>query len=163
MSQGTENVLLLQCLNKRALKFIRHQIAALRIRTNLQGVQNFVGGHLAPHSVPKGAAVFRRGPACLFLTGRSRRLARQRGIDRFGKLRVQRGLSLQAINLFAEVYYIGFHLFIGGHILSGQQAIGPALGIQKSLSSFPRLSPFLTQLQRLGRLFLFGFRMGQLI
>ena len=149
MGQCAENVLLLQCLHQSALKFIRHQIAALRVRTDLQGVQNLVGRHLAAHGVPERTAVFRRGAASLFLTGRGRRLARQRGVDRLRKLRIQSGLPFQTVNLLAEIYYIGLHLFIGRHILGGQQAIRTTLGIQKSLRRFPRLCPLLAQFQNL--------------
>ena len=149
MGQCAENVLLLQCLHQSTLKFIRHQIAALRVRTDLQGVHNLVGRHLAAHSVPERASVFRRGAASLFLTGRSRRLASQRGVDRLRKLRIQSGLPFQTVNLLAEIYHIGLHFFIGRYILGGQQAIGPALGIQKSLRGLPRLGTFLTQFQNL--------------
>ena len=142
MGQSTENVLLLQCLNERALKFIRHQVAALGVRTHLQGVQNLVGRHFAAHGVPERSAVFRRGAASLFLSGGGRRLARQRGVDRLRKLRIQSGLPFQTVDLLAEIYHIGLHLFIGRHILGGQQAIGTTLGIEESLRRFHAFARF---------------------
>ena len=149
MGQSTENVLFLQCLNERMLKFIRHKVSALGIRTHLQGVQNLVAGHFASHGVPEGFPVFHRGAARLFLAAGRSGLAGDRGIDGLRKLRIQSGLPFQTVDLLAEVHHIGLHLVIGRHILGGQKAVGPALGIQKSLGSFPRLRTFLTQFQNL--------------
>ena len=118
------------------------------VRVSISWWRLMDSNHRPPaHGVPERTAVFRRGAASLFLTSRGRRLARQRGVDRLRKLRIQSGLPFQTVNLLAEIYYIGLHLFIGRHILGGQQAIRTTLGIQKSLRRFPRLCPLLAQFQ----------------
>ena len=146
-SQGAEKVLLLQTLNESAFKLVGHQVAAFGVGTDLQGVAHIIEVLLA-HSIPECLTIFIGGTAGLFLAAHScAGLIGDGAAGGLGQLKVNRSLTLQPVDLFAERHHIGLHLVIGGGILRREQAVAATLGVEECLSSFPRLCALLTQFQ----------------
>ena len=147
-AQGTEDIFLLKTLHQGALVLIRHEIATLGVSADLQGVHDGRAGRAVPDHAPEGIPVLIRGAALLLSSG-SGGTGNQRRGGGLIHLTVDRGLTLQTLDFFAEGNHIGLHLFIGGVVFSGDHAVFTAMAVQEGLGLVPQVSALFTQSKNL--------------
>ena len=140
-----EYILLFQCFHQGALIFVRHQIAALGIRTNLQRIHHRGHRSLGTHHVPEVLAVLIGGAPGLCILLAAHGFTRQGLVHRAVQFCLQRLLTFQAGDLLAQVGDLLLHAGIGGVILGGQDALIVSVGIQKGFRSFPGFGALLAQ------------------
>ena len=147
MGKLPEDVLLFQSLHQSALILVRHQEAALGIRTDAERVHHMGHGDFGAHSVPEVGAVLVRGTARPVLRSASQGPGREGAGGGLGQLGVHRLLPLQTGDLLSQISDVLLHAGVGGVILGGQDAFLVAVAVQESLCSLPCLGPFLSQFQ----------------
>jgi len=113
MSDFSEDVFFFQRFHKRLFKLIRSQIAALGVRTDLQGVRN--NSVLLSHKIPEVTLVGITAPAGLVFLG-LHRVCHHRTAGRLVKLHVHVPLAFQAVDFFSKIDDFLFHLFVGGRV-----------------------------------------------
>ncbi len=126
-------------------KFIRHKIAALGIRTHLQGILH-IEEVLPPHGVPERPPVIVRCPARLFPPHPGWLL----GLLVMGsEVGLFSSASMAACRPGARSPSqdppLLFPSFIGGGVLCGKQPVLAALAVEELLCRLPCLCPFFPQ------------------
>lgn len=110
--QAAEEVLFLELVDELMLEFIRHQIAAIGIRANAQGVL-YINEVLMADAVPESLTIGIGRTAFLFcsILACAREFS-NRHRCRLGQLGIKLLLAFQAVDFLAEIYYIRFHLVV---------------------------------------------------
>ena len=117
--EGTENVLFLECVDQSTLEFVRREISAFAVCTDLKRIDHIITRILRAHDVPERFPIFIGSTAGLRINATSGRLVGQRIGGGLAQLRIQSSLALQPIDFLAEVHDVSFHLIVGRHVLSG--------------------------------------------
>ena len=113
MSKLSEDVFFFQGFYQSPFKFIRGQITALGVGSDLQGIGN--RGILLSHKVPEVPLISvtsSAGLVFLVLHG----VSHHRTADRFTKLHVHVSLAFEPVDFFSEVYNFLFHLFVSRRV-----------------------------------------------
>ena len=143
--QAAEEIFFLEFVNELMFEFIRHQIAAIGIRTNTQGILH-IDKVLMTDAVPEGFLVSIGCTAFLFLSLVSyARLFYNRRRSRLSHLGIQPLLAFQAVDFFSQVHHIFFHLVVPGRVFSGNHTVIIAHRIQEILGGFPEVLSLFTQ------------------
>jgi len=147
VTQLTEDVLFLQCLNQSSVILFRYKVTAVGIHALLENIGHVteVGTESLEHTVLVG---IRSTSGLCLLTVHSlavHRLFCNRSRGRLGKLGIHSGHSFHTLNFSTEVLNLLLHLCIGLCILIGKQTVLVALGFHKCLCSLPSLVTLFAQ------------------
>ena len=143
--QAAEEVFFLQLVDELVFEFIRHQVTAIGIGACTQGVL-YIDEVLMADAVPESLTIGIGRTAFLFcsiLTCAREFGNRCRG--RLCQLGIELLLAFQAVNFFAEVHHICFHLVVASRVFRRHHAVLITDGIQKILGGIPQILAFLTQ------------------
>lgn len=143
--QAAEEILFLELVDELVFEFVRYQIATISIGACTQGVL-YINEVLMADAVPESLTIGIRRTAFLFcsILACAREFS-NRCSSGLGKLGVELLLAFQAVDFFAEIYYIRFHLVVASRIFCRDHAIFITDGIQKILGGIPEVLAFLTQ------------------
>lgn len=145
LGKGTDDVLLLKSGHDVALEILRHEVAAVSVRT--------LGQHVVNENLAAKVAV----EVLLVGIGRMSGLVGLDGRSPFGSLgdRLVHGLvqfrfdgvpALHALDLVGEAVQVMLHLGVGGVILRGKDAHVVPVGIEESLHRVPQLGSLVSHL-----------------
>ena len=143
--QAAEEVLFLELVDELMLESIRHQVAAIGIRTNAQGVL-YINEVLMADAVPEGFLVSHGCTAFLFrglVAGTG--LFRDGRRCRLGQLGIELLLAFQAVDFLAQIHHIRFYLVIPGCIFCRYHAVLIAGRIQEGFRRIPEVLALLAQ------------------
>ena len=143
LGELAEDVLFLERVDERVLELVRHEVAAVPVRADLEHVAHGGRNLAAAHGVPEGFFVCVRRP-------RHRQFRRRCGLRRLDKRRGRRtvqlvfdfSLALETADFLPEILDVLFHGRVGGIILSREDALLIAAGVEKCLGAFPGLGTF---------------------
>ncbi|CDB92783.1 unknown [Acidaminococcus intestini CAG:325] len=143
--QTAEKVLFLELVDELMLEFIRHQVTAICIRANAQGVLH-IDEVLMADAVPEGFLVGHGCTAFLFRglvpgTG----LFRDGRRCRLGQLGIELLLAFQTVDFLAQIHYIFFHLVVPGRIFCRYHTVLIAGRIQEGFRRIPEVLALLAQ------------------
>ena len=143
--QAAEEILFLELVDELVFEFVRYQIATISIGACTQGVL-YINEVLMADAVPESLTIGIGRTASLFcsILACAREFSnRHRG--RLGQLGIELLLAFQAVDFFAEVHHIRFHLVVASRIFCRDHAVFITDGIQKILGGIPQILAFLTQ------------------